>query len=94
MKNFYPTNHQAGSMKFLIEGNQLMLHNIEKGSPCAKLMDWHSRLKGAWLILVNGELVQTVEDFDNIFNKCLNSGLIKCMLLFSHPYICHPQTGQ
>jgi hypothetical protein len=53
MKRFYLTNHPAGGMHFTTEGNRLILQHMAQGSPCARLQDWHSRLKGAWLISVN-----------------------------------------
>ena len=71
-----------------------MLHNMAKGSPCDKLKDWRSRLKGAWLISVNGIPVQSVADINTIFNNCLTSGIRECTLLFSHPYIRHGLTNE
>jgi hypothetical protein len=53
MKRFYPTKHPAGGMHFTTEGNRLILQHMAQGSPCARLQDWHSQLKGACLISVN-----------------------------------------
>jgi hypothetical protein len=47
MKCFYPTNHLAGGMHFTTEGNRLILQHMAQGYPCARLRDWHPRLKGA-----------------------------------------------
>jgi hypothetical protein len=94
MTKFYPSNYPAGGMHFIIEDNRLMLHNMAKGSPCAKLKDWRSRLKGAWLISVNGIPVQLVAVINTIFNDCLTSGIRECTLLFSHPYIRHGLTNE
>jgi hypothetical protein len=94
MTKFYPSNHPAGGMHFIIEDNRLMLHNMAKGSPCAKLKDWRSRLKGARLISVNGIPVQSVADINTIFNDCLTSGIRECTLLFSHLYIRHGLTNE
>jgi hypothetical protein len=62
MKRFYPTSHPAGGMHFFTEGDRLILQHMAKGSPCAKIWDWHSQLKGAWLISVNNCPVSLVKD--------------------------------
>ncbi len=94
MKRFYPCDHPAEGMHFITEGNRLMLQHMAKGSPCAKIQDWRSQLKGAWLISVNNRPVSSVKDINDIFDNCLTSGLSQCTLLFLHPYICHGLTNE
>jgi hypothetical protein len=91
MKCFYPTNLPAGGLQFRTIGDCLILGSIAKGSPCAKLKDWQSRLKGAWLIQVGGMDIHTVADVNEAFNA---SGLFTCTLLFSHPKVCHGLTNE
>jgi hypothetical protein len=79
---------------FITEGNHLMLQHMAKGSPCAKIQDWRTQLKGAWLISVNNCPVSSVKDINDIFDDCLTSGLSQCTLLFSHPYIRHGLTNK
>jgi hypothetical protein len=94
MKCFYPTNLPVGDLQFRTIGDFLILGSIAKSSPCAKLKDWQSCLKGAWLIQVNGIDVHTVADVNEAFNACLASGLFTCTLLFSHPEVRHRLTNK
>jgi hypothetical protein len=93
-KHFYRTNHLAGGMHFTREGNRLILQHMTQGSPCARLRDWCSGLKGAWLISVNEQAVLSVQDINKIINECLTSGSPQCTLLFSHPDIRHDLTNK
>ncbi len=87
MKCFYPTNHLAGGMHFTTKDNRLILQHMAQGSPCARLGDWRSRLKEAWLISVNKQAVSLIHDINRIIDECLTSGSPRCTLLFSHPDI-------
>jgi hypothetical protein len=94
MKCFYPTNLPAGGMHFRTIGDRLILDSIAKGLPCAKSKDWQSRLKGAWLIRVDGMDVNTVAEINEALNVCLASGSFTCTLLFSHPEVRHGLTNE
>ncbi len=94
MKRFYPTNLPAGGMHFRTIGDRLILDSIAKGSSCAKLKDWQSCLKGAWLIWVDGMDVHTVADDNEALNACLASRSFTCTLLFSHPEVHHGLTNE
>ncbi len=94
MKCFYLTSHPAGGMHFFTEGEHLMLQHLANGLPCAKIRDWCSQLKGAWLISVNDSPVLSVKDIHSIFDKCFTSGSPHCTLLFSHPDVHHGLTNE
>ncbi len=82
MKRFYPTNLPVGDLQFRTIGDRLILGSIAKGSPCAKLKDWQSCLKSAWLIQVDGIDVHTVANVNEAFDACLASGSFTYTLLF------------
>jgi hypothetical protein len=46
MKRIYPTTLPSGGMHFITSADHLILQHIAKGSPCAKIQDWHTRIKG------------------------------------------------
>jgi hypothetical protein len=66
---FYPTSHPAGGMHFFTEGDRLILQHMAKELPCAKIRDWCSRLKGAWLISVNNRPVLSVKENNEILTN-------------------------
>ncbi len=57
-------------MHFFTEGDHLILQHMAKGLQCAKIQDWHSRLKAAWLISVNDCPVLLVKDINEFFDEC------------------------
>ncbi len=85
MKSFFTTSLASGGMQFIRADGWLILETILKGTPCAKIRNWWSRLKGAWLIYINGSPVSNVADVNSALNKSLHLGNPDCMLLFSHP---------
>ncbi len=94
MKRFYPTNLPASGLQFHTIGDCLILGSIAMGSPYSKLKDWHSHLKGAWLIWVDNVNVHTLADINAAFDACLASGSHTCTLLFSHPEVHHGLTNK
>jgi hypothetical protein len=64
MKHFYLTSHPSGGMHFFTECDCLILQHMAKELPCAKIRDWRSQLKGAWLISVNNCPVLLVKDIN------------------------------
>jgi hypothetical protein len=47
MKHFFTTAFLSGGMQFIMVDGQLILETISKGTPCAKVRNWRSQLKGA-----------------------------------------------
>jgi len=59
-------------MAFLPQYNRLILANMVALTPGTRLACWQTRLRGAWLLTINGNPVQTLTDvhdvFDNLFS--------------------------
>jgi hypothetical protein len=81
-------------MHFLTLDGRLILKMITKGTPLAKIQDWHTRLKGEWLISVDGTPVNSVAEVNSALDKCHSSGAHRCVLLFSHPDVHHGLTNK
>jgi hypothetical protein len=89
MTGFFTTALPSGGMQFIMVDRQLILEIISKGTLCAKIRNWRSQLKGAWLISINGSPVSTVAEVNSALDKSLRSENSHCTLLFSHPKIRH-----
>ena len=58
-------------------------------TPGARLARWQTRLRGAWLLSINGNPVQTLTDVLNVLDNLSLSQPTSCTLLFAHPEISH-----
>ncbi len=56
-------------------------------TPGARIPRWRTRIRGAWLIAINGTHITTLADAQSIFRCLSNANSHGCTLLFSHPEI-------
>lgn len=56
-------------------------------TPGARVPRWRTRIRGAWLISINGNTVSSITDAQAIFQQLSDSNSPGCTLLFSHPDI-------
>ncbi len=89
MKRFFTTTLPFGGMRFITVDSQHILETISKGTPCAKIRNWRSQLKGAWLISIDGSPISTVAEVNSALDKSLCSDNPCCTLLFPPPEIRH-----
>ena len=57
------------------------------GTPAAKIPDWRTRVKGAWLIKLGDTSIATIDDVATEMKSLVDSGADTVVLLFSHPEI-------
>jgi hypothetical protein len=89
LQKFDFTRHRAAGMTFLPQDNQLILASMVLSTPGACVPCWGTRLRGAWLLSVNGTPVQTLADVHQAFHSLSLSQSASCILLFAHPKIPH-----
>ena len=53
----------------------------------AKIPDWRTQLRGAWLIKIGDTIISSVEDASSTLRTLVNSGAQSVTLQFSHPEI-------
>ena len=80
----------TAGMAFKEENGRLVLLDILSSSPAARIPRWRSRIRGAWLIVVNGVQVSTIKDVEAIL---LDAPRANCPLLFAHSEIQHGLTN-
>jgi hypothetical protein len=76
-------------MTFLPQDNRLILASMVLSTLGAGVPCWRTRLRGAWLLSVNGHPVQTLTNVHKAFNDLSLSPHPSCTLLFAHPEIPH-----
>jgi hypothetical protein len=89
LQKFDFTRHRAAGMTFLPQDNRLILTSIVPSTLGARIPHWRTRLRGAWLLSVNGTPVQTLADVHQAFHGLSLSQSASCILLFAHPKIPH-----
>ncbi len=67
--------------------NRLFLSGISPSTPTAKIPRWHNRIKGAWLIKVDSELVTIIKEAQDAFQQQATLGNDMVILFFSYPEI-------
>ena len=60
---------------------------MSPSTPAAKIPDWRTRVRGAWLIKVDGKCISSIADARSAIRSAVESGTQAVTLLFSHPEI-------
>ena len=84
LRFFDSTKYPTAGMVLTEKNGRLYLHDILPGTPAAKIRAWRSRIRGAWLIKVDGVQVSTVSDVHNIMARLAKDKTPNCTLLMAH----------
>ena len=76
-------------MSFQFDNEQLILTNIVSCSPAAKIPQWRSRMRNAWLYKIGDIEVSTVAEVKAALLTLSQQPHPTCLLTFSHPEIKH-----
>jgi len=77
------TNHRTADIPLLEKNGCLLLASIDVSTPAERIARWHTHLRGAWLVSVNGTPVETITDVSKILAQHTTSPH-PCILVFSH----------
>ena len=80
----------TAGIAFKEENGHLILLDILSSSPAARIPRWRSRIRGAWLIAVNGVQVTTIKQVEAIL---FDARRANCSLLLAHNEIQHGLTN-
>jgi hypothetical protein len=86
-RKFDPSQHPTLGLSLYKASGRLYLATMSPGTPAAKIADWQSRIRGAWLIKINDVMVTTVEEVTNAFADLHADDTHRATLLFAHPEI-------
>jgi hypothetical protein len=89
LRKFNCTHHRTAGMSFLPQDNRFILAFMAPSTPGACIPRWRTRLRGAWLLSVNGTPVHSITDVQQAFHSLSISWASSCALLFAHPKISH-----
>jgi hypothetical protein len=80
-----PTKHRTAGLRFITKNGRLILISMDKSTPGACINKWRTRIRGAWLMSVDGHAVPTLQDAQAVFDQLHSTLSSTCTLLFSHP---------
>jgi hypothetical protein len=81
------TKHATGGLSLYVRDGRVHLTSIAPSTPAARIHSWRTRIRGAWLIKVDGIIVESIDDVVWAFGRLRTSGSPSVRLLFSHPEV-------
>jgi hypothetical protein len=87
IRHFDLTKHATVGLSLYEKSGQLYLASISPGTPAAKIPDWCTRVRGAWLIKIGSATVTSNKEAHTALTAIQDSGATSTVLLFAHPEI-------
>jgi hypothetical protein len=87
LRKFNLSRHSTAGMNFFEKDQRLFLALMAPGTPGARITRWRTRIRGAWLIAIDGTQLTTLADAQSIFHCLSHNHSRGCTLLFLHPEI-------
>ncbi len=76
--------HRTAGLRFIEKDQRLLLALMDPSTPGACIPQWHTRIRGAWLIEIDGTCVFTITDAQDVFRCLATANALGCTLLFLH----------
>jgi hypothetical protein len=76
LRKFDIATHTTASLSLLETGGCLHLATMSPSTPAAKMKDWRTRVKGAWLIKIGNVNVSTIKDAKLAFQLSTTPALL------------------
>ena len=87
LRKFNLSSHRTAGLCFFEKDDRLFLASMAPSTPGARIPRWRTRIRGAWLISINGTTVTSIADAQRVFQTLSGTGATSCTLLFSHPEV-------
>jgi hypothetical protein len=85
LRKFGIVTHATAGLSLLESDGRLHLTTMSPSTPAAKMRDWRTRMKGAWLIKIGDIDILTIKEAKSAFQSIHDSGSTSTTLLFAHP---------
>jgi hypothetical protein len=89
IRRYNLNKHRTVGLCLTTSDGRLFLGRISPSTPAAKIPRWQSRIKGAWLIKIRPNVVTSITEAQDAFQRLSTSDASWVTLLFSHPEV-HP----
>ena len=87
LRKFVLAKHATTGINLYNSDGQVYIASMLPGTPAAKIPEWRTRARCAWLIKVGSTVINTIEDATLAFGLLAQSGAPSMVLMFAHPEI-------
>jgi len=81
------TKHATVGLNLYETDGRIYLASMSPGTPAAKIPDWRTRIRGAWLIKVGDSVISSIADATQVLQSLVQERSPSTVLLFAHPEI-------
>lgn len=89
-----PNDHHTAGFVFIQRNESLILADILRSTPAAKIDKWRSRCRDATVLEVEGIPVQTTKDVHDVLINLKRQDFTKCRIMMAHPEVKGVLTSQ
>ena len=87
LRKFAVSSHPTAGLDLYERDERVHLKRMTPGSPAAKIPDWRTRLRGAWLIRIGDSRVSSIDNVWRALADLVTANAPSTVLLFSHPEV-------
>ena len=81
------TKHVTAGLNLYEADGRIYLVSMSPGTTAAKIPDWRTRIRGAWLIKIRESVISSIADATQALQTLVKEGSPSTVLLFAHPEI-------
>jgi hypothetical protein len=82
LKHVNLDKHATAGLSLFASNGRVHLASVSPSTPAAKIPDWRTRVRGAWLIKVADKRISTIDDARSAIRSAVESGTPSVSLLF------------
>ncbi len=79
--------HATAGLNLYETDGRIYLASMSPGTTAAKIPDWRTRIRGAWLIKIGESVISSIADAKQALQMLVSEGSPSTVLLFAHPEI-------
>jgi hypothetical protein len=87
LRHFDYATHPTAGMSLYVNTGRLYLAAMSPSTPTAKIHNWRTRVRGAWLIKIGNTTVTSIVEAGAAFEALRESIATSTVLFFAHPEI-------
>jgi hypothetical protein len=81
------TKHTTAGLNLYETDGRIYLASMSPGTTAAKIPDWRTCIRGAWLIKIGESVISSIADATQALQTLVQDGSPSTVLLFAHPEI-------